>query len=141
MAYATHLSQSNIVSQIERLVKSVIHYDGPIFRISLDAQGDKLIESTELSRYFDHIRQMCDWMNDEGCNRSECLIAFREAYYDIGIEFGVAGMTCLSESEDSCLSVGPGPKTWAQVQYQQRERVRHRWPRLNQRQRIFAAEQ
>lgn len=101
---AKHLSQSDIAIQIERLVHAVIRHDGPAFRISYDAQGDEVIERTRLSRYFDPIRQMYYLVNDDAYALNEHLIAFREACQDIGLEFGMAGMTCLSASEDRYLS-------------------------------------
>ena len=101
---AKHLSQSDIAIQIERLVNAVIRHDCPVFRISYDAQGDEVIERTRLSRYFDHIRQMYYLVNDDAYALNEHLIAFREACQDIGLEFGMAGMTCLSASEDRYLS-------------------------------------
>ncbi|WP_407732967.1 inovirus-type Gp2 protein [Pseudomonas citronellolis] len=101
---AKHLSQSDIAIQIERLVNAVIRHDSPAFRISYDAQGDEVIERTRLSRYFDHIRQMYYLVNDDAYALNEHLIAFRDACHDIGLEFGMAGMTCLSASEDRYLS-------------------------------------
>jgi len=101
---AKHLSQSDIAIQIERLVHAVIRHDGPAFRISYDAQGDEVIERTRLSRYFDPIRQMYYLVNDDAYALNEHLIAFRDACHDIGLEFGMAGMTCLSASEDRYLS-------------------------------------
>ncbi|GLU37628.1 inovirus-type Gp2 protein [Pseudomonas sp. NBRC 100443] len=99
-----HLSQSDIAIQIERLVNAVIRHDGPAFRISYDAQGNEVIERTRLSRYFEHIRQMYYLVNDDAYALNEHLIAFRDACHDIGLEFGMAGMTCLSASEDRYLS-------------------------------------
>lgn len=101
---AKHLSQSDIAIQIERLVNAVIRHDCPAFRISYDAQGDEVIERTRLSRYFDHIRQMYHLVHDEKYALSEHLLAFKEACYDIGIEFGMFGMTCMDESEGGLLS-------------------------------------
>ncbi|HCF1389599.1 TPA: hypothetical protein NH841_006468, partial [Pseudomonas aeruginosa] len=92
---AKYLSQSDIAIQIERLVNAVIRHDGPAFRISYDAQRDEVIERTRLSRYFDHVRQMYHLVHDETYALSEHLLAFKEACYDIGIEFGMFGMTCM----------------------------------------------
>ncbi|MFO6224600.1 hypothetical protein ACLBVN_33145, partial [Pseudomonas aeruginosa] len=101
---AKYLSQSDIAIQIERLVNAVIRHDGPAFRISYDAQRDEVIERTRLSRYFDHVRQMYHLVHDETYALSEHLLAFKEACYDIGIEFGMFGMTCMDESEGGLLS-------------------------------------
>lgn len=107
---AKHLSQSDIAIQIERLVNAVIRHDCPAFRISYDAQGDEVIERTRLSRYFDHIRQMYHLVHDEKYALSEHLLAFKEACYDIGIEFGMFGMTCMDESEEGSYQ-RPRPTT------------------------------
>lgn len=107
---AKHLSQSDIAIQIERLVNAVIRHDCPAFRISYDAQGDEVIERTRLSRYFDHIRQMYHLVHDETYALSEHLLAFKEACYDIGIEFGMFGMTCMDESEEGSYQ-RPRPTT------------------------------
>ncbi|MCO2276097.1 inovirus Gp2 family protein [Pseudomonas aeruginosa] len=101
---AKHLSQSDIAIQIERLVNAVIRHDCPAFRISYDAQGDELIKRTRLSRYFNHIRQMYHLVHDETYALSEHLLAFKEACYGIGIEFGMFGMTCMDEREGGLLS-------------------------------------
>ncbi|MBD1341697.1 hypothetical protein IDX05_33475, partial [Pseudomonas aeruginosa] len=101
---AKHPSQSDIAIQIERLVNAVIRHDCSAFRFSYDAQGDEVIKRTRLSRYFDHIRQMYYLVHDETYALSEHLIAFKEACYDIGIEFGMFGMTCMDESEGGLLS-------------------------------------
>ncbi|UCL89062.1 inovirus-type Gp2 protein [Pseudomonas sp. HS-18] len=121
---AKHLSQSDIAIQIERLVNAVIRHDGPAFRISYDAQGDEVIKRTRLSRYFDHIRQMYHLVHDETYALSEHLIAFKEACYDIGIEFGMFGMTCMDESEGGLLSEA---QTYNWLVERIREHVQTKW--------------
>ncbi|ELC7259743.1 YagK/YfjJ domain-containing protein [Pseudomonas aeruginosa] len=121
---AKHLSQSDIAIQIERLVNAVIRHDCPAFRISYDAQGDEVIERTRLSRYFDHIRQMYHLVHDETYALSEHLLAFKEACYDIGIEFGMFGMTCMDESEGGLLSEA---QTYNWLVERIREPVQTKW--------------
>lgn len=109
---AKHLSQSDIAIQIERLVNAVIRHDSPAFRISYDAQGMKSSRGLG-SRYCDHIRQMYHLVHDETYALSEHLLAFKEACYDIGIEFGMFGMTCMDESEEgSCQRPRPTTGSW-----------------------------
>ncbi|HCF2282190.1 inovirus Gp2 family protein [Pseudomonas aeruginosa] len=121
---AKHLSQSDIAIQIERLVNAVIRHDCPAFRISYDAQGDEVIERTRLSRYFDHIRQMYHLVHDETYALSEHLLAFKAACYDIGIEFGMFGMTCMDESEGGLLSE---TQTYNRLVERIREHVQTKW--------------
>ncbi len=121
---AKPLSQSDIAIQIERLVSAVIRHDCPAFRISYDAQGDEVIERTRLSRYFDHIRQMYHLVSDETYALSEHLLAFKEACYDIGIEFGMFGMTCMDESEGRLLSEA---QTYNWLVERIREHVQTKW--------------
>ncbi|MGI0776775.1 hypothetical protein ACRCP7_05530, partial [Pseudomonas aeruginosa] len=121
---AKHLSQSDIAIQIERLVNAVIRHDSPAFRISYDAQGDEVIERTRLSRYCDHIRQMYHLVHDETYALSEHLLAFKEACYDIGIEFGMFGMTCMDESEGGLLSEA---QTYNWLVERIREHVQTKW--------------
>lgn len=121
---AKHLSQSDIAIQIERLVNAVIRHDSPAFRISYDAQGDEVIKRTRLSRYFDHIRQMYHLVHDETYALSEHLLAFKEACYDIGIEFGMFGMTCMDESEGGLLSEA---QTYNWLVKRIREHVQTKW--------------
>lgn len=94
----THLSQSDIALQIERLVQAIEDSDSPVFRIKQARTGYERVQETKLSRYFDHIQQMVDLF--EGpieYSYSEHLQAFREACYDIGLETGIEGPVCLSE--------------------------------------------
>ncbi|HBN9748385.1 TPA: inovirus-type Gp2 protein [Pseudomonas aeruginosa] len=121
---AKHLSQSDIAIQIERLVNAVIRHDSPAFRISYDAQGDEVIKRTRLSRYFNHIRQMYHLVHDETYALSEHLLAFKEACYDIGIEFGMFGMTCMDESEGGLLSEA---QTYNWLVKRIREHVQTKW--------------
>ena len=46
-------------------------------------------------------------VHDETYALSEHLLAFKEACYDIGIEFGMFGMTCMDESEGGAPVRGP----------------------------------
>lgn len=76
----THLSQSDIAIQIERLVKSIEQYDTPAFRLLSTGSGHEQIESTKLSRYFNYAQQMIDLFDDRCQYRySEHLQTFWEA--------------------------------------------------------------
>lgn len=60
----THLSQSDIAIQIERLVKVVEQRDIPAFRLPDADSGHEQVQRTRLSRYFDYIQQMIDLFDD-----------------------------------------------------------------------------
>ncbi|EPK5020233.1 TPA: hypothetical protein ACPWFU_000252 [Pseudomonas aeruginosa] len=131
---AKPLSQSDIAIQIERLVNAVIRHDCPAFRISYDAQGDEVVERTRLSRYFDHVRQMYHLVHDETYALSEHLLAFKEACYDIGIEFGMFGMTCMDESEGGLLSEA---QTYNWLVERIREHIQTKWFKRGKHDRTF----
>ncbi|GLO43963.1 hypothetical protein PPUN109347_05250 [Pseudomonas putida] len=85
----THLSQSDIALQIERLVQVIGDSDSPAFRIKPARSGYERIQETRLSRYFDHIQQMVDLFEDRIEYRyNEHLQAFRAACQDVGLERG-----------------------------------------------------
>ena len=97
----TYLSQSDIAIQIERLAQAIEQHDSPAFRFKNARSGYDRIESTRLSRYFDHIQQMID-LFDGRCEYrySEHLQAFWEACQDIGLERSPTGPLCLNEGLD-----------------------------------------
>lgn len=93
----THLSQSDIALQIERLVQAIEDSDTPAFRNTPTRSGYDCVERTELSRYLNHIKQMVDLF--EGYvdySYSEHLQAFREACQDVGLELHPDGPVCLN---------------------------------------------
>lgn len=94
----THLSQSDVAIQIERLVQAIERHDTPAFRFRQTRSGFDRIEPTRLSRYFDHIQRMVDLFDDRCEYRySEHLQAFWEACQDIGLERSRTGPVCLNE--------------------------------------------
>ncbi|TBU73284.1 inovirus-type Gp2 protein [Phytopseudomonas daroniae] len=94
----THLSQSGIALQIERLVQAIEQHDSPAFRFRQTHTGYERVEETRLSRYFTRIRQMIDLFDDRvEYSYSEHLQAFREACQDIGLERHPDGPVCLNE--------------------------------------------
>lgn len=100
----THLSQSDIAIQIERLVQAIERHDTPAFRFRQTRSGYDRIEPTRLSRYFDHIQQMVDLFDDRYSYRySEHLQAFYEACQDIGLERNPTGPVCLNEEGTAYL--------------------------------------
>lgn len=100
----THLSQSNIALQIERLVQVIEDSDSPAFRIKQARTGYERVQETKLSQYFDHIRQMVDLFEGRiEYNYSEHLQAFRAACQDIGLERHPDGPTCLNEEGTAYL--------------------------------------
>lgn len=100
----THLSQSDIALQIERLVQAIERHDTPAFRFRQTRSGFDRIEETRLSRYFTHILQMVDLFDDRYEYRySEHLQAFREACQDIGLERHPDGPVCLDEEGTTWL--------------------------------------
>ncbi|NVZ71514.1 YagK/YfjJ domain-containing protein [Pseudomonas costantinii] len=100
----THLSQSAIAIQIERLVKAVEQSDTPAFRFKGTCSGLEQMMPTMLSRYFDYIQQMIDLFDDRSQYRySEHLQAFWEACQHIGLERSPAGPVCLDEAGTAYL--------------------------------------
>lgn len=100
----THLSQSDIAIQIERLVKSIEQYDTPAFRLPDADSGHEQAQRTRLSRYFDGIQQMIDLFDDRSQYRySEHLQAFWEACQHIGLERSPGGPVCLNEGRTTYL--------------------------------------
>ncbi|MFC5698373.1 inovirus-type Gp2 protein [Pseudomonas sp. GCM10022186] len=100
----SHLSQSDIAIQIERLVQSIERHDTPAFRIGQTRSGFDRIEPTRLSRYFEHIQQMVDLFDDRYEYRySEHLQAFRDGCQEIGLERNSAGPVCLNEGGTAYL--------------------------------------
>ncbi|WDH23690.1 inovirus-type Gp2 protein [Pseudomonas chlororaphis] len=94
----THLSQSDITLQIERLVQAIEDSDSPAYRIKQARTGYERVEDTKLSRYFTHIKQMYDLFDDRvPYDYSEHLQAFWEACQDIGLERNPDGPACLNE--------------------------------------------
>ena len=94
----THLSQSDIALQIESLVQAIEKSETPAFRITQSRSGYERIETTRLSCYFTHIKQMVDLFDDRvQYSYSEHLQAFREACHDIGLERHCDGPVCLNE--------------------------------------------
>lgn len=94
----THLSQSDIALQIERLVQAIEDSDSPAYRIKQARTGYERVEETKLSRYFAHIQQMYDLFDDRvPYDYSEHLQAFWEACQDIGLERNPDGPACLNE--------------------------------------------
>lgn len=95
----THLPQSDIALQIERLVQVIEDSDSPAYRIKQTRAGYERVEETRLSRYFTHIKQMVDLFDDRvPYDYSERLQAFKEACQDIGLEHGTRGPACLNEN-------------------------------------------
>lgn len=100
----TYLSQSEISIQIERLVKSIEHFDTPAFRLKDTRSGDERMMPTRLSRYFDGIQQMMALFDDHCEYRySEHLHAFWEACQHIGLEHSPAGPVCLNDERTAYL--------------------------------------
>jgi hypothetical protein len=95
----THLPQSDIALQIERLVQVIEDSDSPAYRIKQTRTGYERVEETRLSRYLTHIKQMVDLFDDRvPYDYSEHLQAFREACQGIGLEHGTGGPACLNEN-------------------------------------------
>lgn len=99
------LSQSDIAIQIERLVQAIQRTNSVAFKITHSPLAGKRVQSTRLTRYFDHIQKMVA-LFDEGCayDFSEHLQVFWEACQDIGLERSPVGLTCLSDDETRYLS-------------------------------------
>lgn len=101
----THLSQSDIALQIERLVQAIGDSDSPAFRIRQGRSGYERIQQTKLSRYFDHIQAMVDLFEGRIEYRySEHLQAFRAACQDIGLERHPDGPACSNEEGAAYLN-------------------------------------
>lgn len=100
----THLSQSDIALQIERLVQAIEDSDSPAFRIKQGRSGYERVRETKLSRYFDHIQPMVDLFEGRiEYSYSEHLQAFRAACQDIGLERHPDGPACLNEEGTNYL--------------------------------------
>lgn len=100
----THLSQSDIALQIERLVQAIEQHDSPAFRFRQTHTGYERVEEARLSRYFTHIQQMIDLFDDRvEYSYSEHLQAFMEAFQDIGLVRGTEGPVCLNEKGTAYL--------------------------------------
>lgn len=100
----THLSQSDIALQIERLVQAIEDSDSPAFRIKQARTGYERVQETKLSRYLDHIQQMLDLFQGRiEYSYSEHLQAFRAACQDIGLERHPDGSACLNEEGTAYL--------------------------------------
>ncbi|AVD88551.1 inovirus-type Gp2 protein [Pseudomonas sp. SWI44] len=100
----THLSQSDIALQIERLVLAIGDSDLPAFRIKQARTGYERVQETKRSRYFDHIQQMVDLFEGRiEYSYSEHLQAFRAACQDIGLERHPDGPACLNEEGTAYL--------------------------------------
>ncbi len=100
----THLPQSDIALQIERLVQVIEDSDSPAYRIKQTRTGYERVEETRLSRYLKHIKQMVDLFDDRvPYDYSEHLQAFRAACQDIGLERHPNGPVCLNEGGTAYL--------------------------------------
>ncbi|MCU9106805.1 inovirus Gp2 family protein [Pseudomonas aeruginosa] len=100
----THLPQSDIALQIERLVQIIEDSDSPAYRIKQARTGYERVEETRLSWYLTHIKQMVDLFDDRvPYDCSGHLQAFREACQDIGLERHPDGPVCLNEAGTAYL--------------------------------------
>lgn len=52
------LSQSDIAIQIERLVQAIENTNIPAFKITQLKPGQSRVQTTRLSKYFNHLQQM-----------------------------------------------------------------------------------
>ncbi len=101
----THLSQSDIALKIESLVQAIERSDTPAYRITHKRSGYEQVEETRLSRYFTHVQQMYNLFDDRvPYDYSEHLLAFREAWEDIGLQRSPNGPVCMSETGTYWLS-------------------------------------
>ncbi|MFL1553644.1 hypothetical protein ACI77I_32070, partial [Pseudomonas sp. D47] len=98
------LSQSDIAIQIERLVQAIQRTNSVAFKITHSPLAGERVQSTRLTRYFDHIQKMVA-LFDEGYpyDFSEHLQVFWDACQDIGLERSPVGLTCLSDDETRYL--------------------------------------
>ena len=98
------ISQSDITIQIERLVRATERHNSDAFRIKQTRSGRERIETTRLSRYFDHIQQMFNLFDDRyAYDYSEHLQVFREACQDVGLENSSNGLVCLNQQRTAYL--------------------------------------
>lgn len=98
------ISQSELTILIERLVRTTERHNSDAFRIKLTRSGRERIETTRLSRYFDHIQQMFNLFDDRyAYDYSEHLQVFREACQDVGLENSPNGLICLNQQRTACL--------------------------------------
>lgn len=103
----TSLSQSDIAIQIERLLQAIEDTTIPAFRVTQLRPGQERVQTTRLSKYFDHIQQMVGLFDDRyPYDYSEHLHVFRQACQDIGLELSPMGLTCLNKGETRYLSTG-----------------------------------
>jgi hypothetical protein len=101
----TRLSQSDIAIQVERLVQVIENTNIPAFRITKPGPGQERVQTTRLSSYFDHIRQMVALFDGHHpYDYSEYLRLFWQACQDTGLELSPVGLTCLSDDETRYLS-------------------------------------
>ncbi|TEQ74413.1 YagK/YfjJ domain-containing protein [Pseudomonas aeruginosa] len=101
----THLSQSDIALQIESLVQAIERSDTPAFRITHKRSGYEQVEQTRLSRSFTNVQQMYNLFDDRvPYDYSEHLLAFREAWEDIGLQRSPNDPVCMSETGTYWLS-------------------------------------
>ncbi|UHH29272.1 inovirus Gp2 family protein [Pseudomonas veronii] len=99
------LSQSDIAIQIERLVQAIEDTTIPAFRVTQLRPGQERVQTTRLSKYFDHMQQMVGLFDDRyPYDYSEHLHVFRQACQDIGLELSPVGLTCLDKGETRYLS-------------------------------------
>lgn len=99
------LSQADTALQIKSLVQAIEIGDGPAFWIEPRRLGSERVKNTRLSRYFDQIKRMFDFFDDQvPYDYSEYLQAFRSACQDIGLERSLEGPVCLNESGTAYLS-------------------------------------
>lgn len=103
----TSLSQSDIAIQIERLVQAIEDTTIPAVRVTQLRSGQERVQTTRLSKYFDHIQQMVGLFDGRHpYDYSEHLQVFWQACQDIGLELCPVGLTCLDEGETRYLSTG-----------------------------------
>jgi len=101
----TCLSQSDMAIQIERLVQAIENTTTPAFKVTQLRPGQERVQTTRLSKYFDHIQQMVGLFDDRyPYDFSEHLQVFWQACQDIGLELSPMGLTCLDEGETRYLS-------------------------------------
>ncbi|WP_311769324.1 hypothetical protein [Pseudomonas aeruginosa] len=101
----SHLSQSDIALQIESLVQAIERSDTPAYRITHKRSGYERVEQTRLSYHFTNVQQMYNLFDDRvPYDYSEHLLAFREAWEDIGLQRSPNGPVCMSETGTYWLS-------------------------------------
>ncbi len=135
------ISQSDITIRIERLVRATERHNSDAFRIKQTRSGRERIETTRLSRYFDHIQQMFNLFDDRyAYDYSEHLQVFREACQDVGLENSSNGLICLNQQRTAYLDhhrsmnvlVGQIRYLTRQKQYQRKEGDRRQQARKNE---------